>query len=216
MLKRNQFLTVLSVLQLALFGYLAWWAHKHPVDSADVAITRRLQKRRSLVLGAVSPVLSLTCAWQFMNVIAVPVAAVFWRARLRLEGVMFVGICVLCTMIRKQLQNIVDRPRPSPVLVHVEKHKSNKSFPSGHAATSVACWGWLLALGVLFMRGRSWWQKAILAVPALFIVLAGPSRVYLGEHWPSDVAGGYLYGGAWLSLALQVYFALKDKGVLAE
>ena len=119
------------------------------------------------------------------------------------------------TVFRKLTQRMVDRPRPNPMLVHVAKQKSSKSFPSGHAATALAGWGWLFVLANRLLKGKQLWQKASLGCITLVIALAGPSRTYLGEHWPSDVVGGYLYGGAWLSLSLQLYFALKDKGVLS-
>jgi undecaprenyl-diphosphatase len=46
-------------------------------------------------------------------------------------------------------------------------------------------------------------------------VLVGPSRIYLGDHWASDVLGAYLIGGALLGIALWIYLDLKGKGVLA-
>src|SRR5438093_814383 len=39
----------------------------------------------------------------------------------------------------------------------------------------------------------------------LLSALTGPSRIYAGEHWASDVAGSYLLGSVWLLLAITLY-----------
>src|SRR5207249_1528016 len=100
-------------------------------------------------------------------------------------------------------------------LVHVARPKNSESFPSGHAATALAGWGWLFALTNVLLKGKRPSKQAVLSFITLVIALAGPSRVYLGEHWTIDVTGGYLYGGAWLTLSYQLYLILKDKGVLS-
>jgi membrane-associated phospholipid phosphatase len=112
------------------------------------------------------------------------------------------------------MQRLVSRPRPSPLLVHVSHHKQSKSFPSGHVTSSLTFWGWLLAVGLFRLKGSQTRQKALLSIPALLVAFAGPSRVYLGEHWATDVLGGYLLGGGWVSLCLQVYLQLRKRGVL--
>jgi len=48
----------------------------------------------------------------------------------------------------------------------------------------------------------------------LCVVLVGPTRIYLGDHWTTDVLGGYLFGGTWLSLSLWLYLTLEKKRVL--
>ena len=59
-------------------------------------------------------------------------------------------------------------------------------------------------------------QKVLLSLPTVILVSIGPTRIYLGDHWTSDVLGGYLVGSAWLGLFLQLYLKLRAKGVLAE
>lgn len=215
-LKQEQFLQAASALQLALFGALAWWVHRHPVLSIDVAITRALQKNQSPPLRYAMLALSYVNEHTFLNVLAVPLAAYFWMRRLRLEAVMIVVATTMSNLFRVWFHRIVNRPRPSPQVVRVEQKSNGKSFPSGHVLASMTFWGWLLALWPLLWQGNRLRQKTLRSIPALFIAFIGPSRIYLGDHWATDVLGGYLLGGSWLALLFRVYLALKNNGVLTK
>ncbi len=47
----------------------------------------------------------------------------------------------------------------------------------------------------MLFQGRHWWRTTLLVTSAAFVVLIDPSRIYLGDHWASDVIGAYLIGG---------------------
>ncbi|HZR39025.1 MAG TPA: phosphatase PAP2 family protein [Ktedonobacteraceae bacterium] len=207
---QEQFLPVLSILQLTLFGLLGWWVHRHPLLPVDVTITRKLQRNQSPILRYGMIILSLLNEHHFLNVLTIPIAVIFWRRRLRLEAVMMVGSTILSNVFRKLFHNIVNRPRPHPPLVKViQQASNNQSFPSGHVLGSVLFWGWLIAFRRFLLAKRDKHQKALLSIPALFLTLIGPSRVYLGDHWTTDVVGGYLLGSGWLALCISLYYALK-------
>jgi undecaprenyl-diphosphatase len=126
------------------------------------------------------------------------------------------GISWTCAPVRTGIQWVVSRPRPNPLLVRISHDKKTKSFPSGHVSSSVVFWGWLVALGIMLRKGMPYWQRALVGIPALFVAVVGPSRVYLGDHWPTDVLGGYLFGGGWLGLSLWLYLELRNRKVLAQ
>jgi len=44
-----------------------------------------------------------------------------------------------------------------------------------------------------------------ITICAALIVLIGRSRIFLGAHWASDVAGGYLIGMIWLFVLILAY-----------
>lgn len=84
------------------------------------------------------------------------------------------------------------------------------SFPSGHATVAVAFYGFV---GYLLMRfTQSWNRKVNIFFTTLLIIIAiGFSRVYLGEHYLSDVWSGYLVGAMWLILAVSFSEWLRHK-----
>jgi undecaprenyl-diphosphatase len=94
--------------------------------------------------------------------------------------------------LQNTVKALVDRPRPS--VAHLE-HVTSSSFPSGHATQSAA---FLVAVVALVFVARSGRRRAAATVFAAVLVCAvGTSRVYLGVHYPADVAAGIILGGAW-------------------
>ncbi len=102
----------------------------------------------------------------------------------------------------------VERPRPSPELVEVSSDASGFSFPSGHTVGTVALFGTLFFLipVVVPWRPLRW---ALQAGCVLMVLAAGPARVYVGVHWPSDVLGSYLLTCLLLAPPLAAYQMLR-------
>ncbi len=91
------------------------------------------------------------------------------------------------------LKELVGRARPDLWLTGPEP--SGLSFPSGHSTFAMVFGGMLILLIEEAVSPASA-RRAIQLGLILLILAIGASRVYLGVHWPSDVIGGYLFGGA--------------------
>jgi len=89
-------------------------------------------------------------------------------------------------------------------------HIDSFSFPSGHSTAAVAFYG--IVFYLLISNAKKLRVKFILLVTWLFLVLAiGFSRMYLCEHFLSDVIGGYLLGFLWLLLSISVILWEEDR-----
>ena len=111
-------------------------------------------------------------------------AGLFRRFRLALE-LLAAGLMAYYAAIG--LKNLVDRARPAGLVtgVMVRGHPATGlGFPSGHAAVSFA----LTATAVPFLARR--WRRVIWFLP----LTVGFARVFVGAHFPLDVAGGFALG----------------------
>ena len=141
---------------------------------------------------------------------------IFWIVRLRLEAVFILGLSTVSFILNNLLKLLIHRPRPSASLVEIIQHAQGQSFPSGHVMSYVAFWGLLFSFSLIVFKRDRWWRYPILLVSAFFVVLVGPSRIYLGDHWASDVLGAYLIGGLLLGLSLWLYRALLHRHILGR
>lgn len=111
-----------------------------------------------------------------------------------------VGISALGLVVKY----VVHRPRPSSDLVHVVQQLKDYSFPSGHVLFYMAFFGFILFLSFTLLKpGLP--RSILIVILAAMVALIGISRVYLGEHWASDVISAYLLGSLWLTLTVYVY-----------
>jgi len=208
------YLLQVLTLQLTLFGLLAWFVHVHPILPLDVAITRSFQQNQAPWLRITMLAISYPGSSLLLPVLILLTVGAFWLMGDRLEAVFAGGLSTVSLLLNLLLKVQVGRPRPTANLVHIIQAALGYSFPSGHVMAYIAFWGLLFAFGVILFEGRHWWRTTLLITSAALVVLIGPSRIYLGDHWASDVLGAYLIGEALLGLAVGVYLPLKERGVL--
>ncbi len=131
--------------------------------------------------------------WKFVVVLALFVGVVLWIKRKKNLIPPFWATLAGTEITVEVLKLIVHRARP----IGASFLETSYSFPSGHAAISVALYGFLAFILMKEMKLK-FERNIILTAAVLIILLIGFSRVYLGLHFPTDVLGGYLVGIVWL------------------
>jgi undecaprenyl-diphosphatase len=89
---------------------------------------------------------------------------------------------------------LVARPRPQGVSVYKEQLFS---FPSFHSVAVVAVYGFVAYTFVCISKKWSTKYNSVFFT-IIFALIIGFSRIYLGVHFFTDVAGGYVIGFLWL------------------
>jgi membrane-associated phospholipid phosphatase len=201
-------LAVYVVALLALLA-LALAARIYSVLPGDLPFTRELQETRNPIIANVLTFISYIGFPTQSAIILILVTLGLIVFRLRLEAV-FLLLTLAADGIGGLVKTVVNRSRPSPSLVHVVQRITSPSFPSGHTLHYVVFYGFLAFVFATSFR-PSWGRNLLIAVCGVLIVLVGPSRVFLGEHWLTDVVGGYLLGGLLLVPIIAGYLWAKAR-----
>ncbi|MDC6405938.1 MULTISPECIES: phosphatase PAP2 family protein [Maribacter] len=116
-----------------------------------------------------------------------------------------VVVLVLATLSNMALKRFVDRARPG--IEHLVTVKT-LSYPSGHAMGAMAFFGFLIYL-ISKLRINRIFKYSLMVLVALLILSIGISRIYLGVHYPSDVAGGFIAGFIWVVFCILIFDVIQ-------
>jgi undecaprenyl-diphosphatase len=208
-LYRGRRFIVIYALLVAALAFLGALARRYKVLPGDVGITRLIQEPDShsygLLMGLVSEM-----GWQWPSVITrLTTTGLMWSAGFRMEGA-FTAATWSADMVTVLIKETIGRPRPTRDLVRVTHTLGEHSFPSGHVVHYVTFYGFVFyILWSHLKEGKG--RNGVLTLLALVVLLIGPSRVYQGAHWPSDVAAAYLVGSLWLAVLIVSYIETKAR-----
>jgi membrane-associated phospholipid phosphatase len=210
----TRFVRDVLVAGLAGFAVLTALVPTKRGEAIDRAITTRLQANNDPRIERATAVVSWFGFPPQSRVLPLAYAAVLWIARFRLEAVFQLaasGTGLLSTIVK----SLMRRPRPVAGrgirVVAAPLHGS--SLPSGHVLTYVGVYGWMAIMAGLLIRPPLL-RRLVVAALTTLIAAVGPSRIYLGHHWPSDVFASYLLGSSYLAALLLAYRRFKSRRVL--
>lgn len=103
-------------------------------------------------------------------------------------GLSITANLVIVTLLNQLLKYIFQRPRPTGFRLVEE---TGFSFPSGHSMVNMAFYGYLIYLICRYVKNKRL-KYTLTGLLSILICSIGISRIYLGVHYASDVAAGFL------------------------
>ena len=201
--KKYGFMLIVALLLFAAAGYISWQVgsvYDCGVTPLDRCVQDWFFSLRSQWLNAL--VIPLTHTSDTITIVVLCIILVLSPFPGRKKYGFPVTLAALSGLaIYKPMKHLFLRPRPDAALHLVEQ--GGFSFPSGHSVTSV------IVFGLLFYLIRKHCNRPVLrnvlsGICLLLAVLVGPSRIYVGVHWPTDVLAGWCIGGGVLLIFLVV------------
>jgi undecaprenyl-diphosphatase len=171
------------------------WAPLESVDQGGAARINSLVAGNAGLIAVVKAVTWLGSDGVLWTVVGAAAITLALRRRWRLAIYLVItgaGAIVLDPI----LKSLVGRLRP--VVPHPIAHGTGDSFPSGHSLGSIVCYGAILLVFLPAARGR--WRTAFITGIGALVALIGISRILLGVHYLSDVAGAWAIGITWLGV----------------
>lgn len=208
-MKENTKIGIMLLLMLSGLGIAALFIVIF-AELADEVMSRELSIFDSFIINLVLVnesqlmdslmifITELGSVWIFTVMTIFAVLWLWFKAKDRWTALFFVIAVAGGGLLNSLLKGFYGRERPS---INEAIDATGFSFPSGHAMGSLIFYGFVMFLTI---RGRQkeWLKWTISISLGVLIMLIGLSRIYLGAHFPSDVAAGFIAGTIWLLLCI--------------
>ncbi|MCS7458999.1 phosphatase PAP2 family protein [Paenibacillus doosanensis] len=191
------------------FGIIAALVGTSHTDGFDSALISAIQGMESAPLTRIMQSFTFIGAGLPAGLLACLLAVVLYICcGLRRELLFFFAIPGGSWLLNELLKLLFHRERPA---LYRLAEAAGYSFPSGHSMAAFSLYGVFLFL--VWRHVPSLPVRILLLLCGAFmIVMVGISRIYLGVHYPSDVAAGFMASGCWLAFAIEVYRRYSGPG----
>lgn len=189
-----------SLLIFAVYSLLSWFVHQDIFRSLDYQLMINIQKVFQYKTDFLFSLFTLMGSTETTFII---IMTVFAYLRFR-KKIYFLGIFLYILIYPLELLGKLLIYHPIPPLIlnryvfnfHLPSSyvvQTSYSYPSGHMARAAFLIG--LFLIILWRKKNLGIKKFYLSLPLIgYFLLMFVSRIYLGEHWFSDVLGGSILG----------------------
>lgn len=202
---------VIVAILMTVFGVVFTIVRHNKSAATDAAITLRLQRNRRPFFNRLMHLVSWPGFPPQSRLLPPSIAAALFAFGFRLEG-MFQLLAWGSGGISFFFKRIMRRQRPtagtSDIRVAVARI-GGTSFPSGHVLNYLGVYGFLAYLAHTWIR-PTWIRRTVVGLLGSLLALVGPSRIYLGHHWLTDVSASYLLGFSWLITVTSLYRRVKN------
>ncbi|MCZ8516343.1 phosphatase PAP2 family protein [Paenibacillus filicis] len=178
------------------------------IDAFDAGIISAVGKLESPGLTKVMIFFTtIGAGWPAVLITAGMMMGLYVWVRQRRELILLAAVAVGSAALNTVLKLLFRRARPT---LHRIVEATGYSFPSGHSMAAFTLYGlmvFLLWKHIPSAAGR----VAMIILGTFMIFMIGLSRIYLGVHYPSDVLGGFLASGCWLTVSIWFYQRYQDR-----
>ena len=162
----------------------------------DRTIPHWLAAHRTPGLTRWSLVFTTLGATEAILIVALATCVVFLAVTRHWRPVIFIGVVMFGELAAfLTAAAVVKRPRPD--VSHLDQHLPTSAYPSGHEAATCCLY---IAIAILVIgHARGWWRWLFLVPAVAMPVLVALSRMYRGEHHPTDILGSLVFAALWLT-----------------
>ncbi len=205
----NRKIVLVFALLLSLSIAFSYAVYKFSVFPFDQASYKELREETWPLFGILMLYVSSLGYSPIPMVLTLAAMLIFAFQRLWLEAI-FMLVTTSNVFLAYALKDIIHRARPFSITENatgIIQSIDQYSYPSGHVLFFVVFFGFFAYLAWIHFTG--WMRMIAITICAMLIILIGPSRVFLGAHWASDVVGSYLIGSIWLLVLILTYQWVK-------
>jgi membrane-associated phospholipid phosphatase len=189
---------------IVAFSFLTFLVETTPSFPVDLRITQAIQSIDSPLFAGFMWLISWPGFSPQSIIITILVGILLFLYGLRWESAVSLLAALTSGVSNELIKRAIQRPRPGADLVDVFEVLRSYSFPSGHVMFYTILFGFLCYVAYTMLK-QSLLRSLLLWLLGSLILFVGVSRIYLGQHWASDVLGAYLLGGLILAGIILLY-----------